>query len=255
MDVLLSLVGVSKRYWRGVREIAVLRDVSFELRRGDFACVMGGAETGKTTLLEVASGMARPDGGHVIFDGRDIAAMNEAQLVQLRRFDIACVWNQSMPTVVSESVIQHVALPLWSAGVGVRRARREAAKMIERVGAADYADAPVPSLSTAQRTRVALAQACVRQPKLLVADELTDTLNLIERNALLGLLQSFVQDGITVLMTAADGHGAVGANRLFLLSDGQLQEPRQVVEGTQPAPPAGDVVPFPPRDERDGRAE
>jgi ABC-type hemin transport system ATPase subunit len=102
--------------------------------------------------------------------------------------------------------------------------------------------------------RVALAQACVRSPRVLIADELTDTLDLIERNSVLALLQGFAREGVGVLMTATDAHGAVGCTRLLSLSGGRLIE--VPVPGAEPAPAdPGEVVPFRAREHGGGRAE
>jgi putative ABC transport system ATP-binding protein len=248
---LLSLSGVTKRYSRGVRELTVLSNLSLELRSGDFACVLGGQGDGKTTLLEIASGYRQPDSGRVLFRGRDLAAASNRSLTAIRRSEIACVWNRSVPVVLGETVLRHVALPLRAAGVGRKEARREAAAMIERVGATAYADAAVADLSRGERARIALAQACVRSPRLLIADELTDTLNLLERTAVLRLLQAFAREGVGILMTAADAHGAVGCSRLLLLSDGRLVEPEIPTRAPSPADPA-EVVPLRARERRGG---
>lgn len=250
---LLSLIGVTKRYTRGVREVTVLDDVSLELEPGDFACVIGGRGEGKTTLLEIAAAYRRPDSGTVLFGGRDISRPSDALRTQLHRSDIGCVMNRSVPPVFGETVLRHVALPLMSAGCGVKESQRAASAMVERVGARDYIDTPVSDLADWERARVALAQACVRRPRLLIADELTDTLDLIERSKLLALLQGFAKEGVGILITAGDAHGAVGCSRLLALSGGQLFEP-EVAEAERPSPAddPGDVLPFRARDRRGG---
>jgi putative ABC transport system ATP-binding protein len=255
MSALLSLIGVTKRYTRGVREVTVLDDVSLELEGGDFACVLGGRGEGKTTLLEIATGMRRPDGGRVVFAEKDIGSASDRVRSRLRRSEIACVWNRSVPVIHGQSVLDHVALPLMAAGSGVQEGRLAAAAMIERVGVRESIGMPVADLTDWERARVALAQACVRQPRLLVADELTDTLDLIERSSVLGLLQGFAREGVAVLMTAADAHGAVGHSRLFSLGAGRLHEVT-VGDGRAPVPSddPGEVVPFR-REQRGGTAE
>lgn len=252
MAALLSLTGVTKRYSRGVREVTVLKDVSLDLHSSEFACVLGGRGDGKTTLLEIAAGFRRPDSGHVLFAGKDLGRASDRTRNRLLRSEIACVWNRSVPVVLAESVLDHVGLPLRSAGASRKQARSSAAEMIERVGAGAYADAAVPDLSEGQRMRVALAQACVRGPRLLIADELTDTLDLIERSSVLALLQGFAREGVAILMTATDAHGAVGCTRLLSLSGGRLIEP-DLPEAKLPAPAGpGDVVPFPAREQGGG---
>jgi putative ABC transport system ATP-binding protein len=252
---LLSLIGVTKRFARGVHEVTVLNDVSFDLEEGDFACVLAERGEGKTTLLETAAGMCKPDAGRVVFAGRDISTASERVRSRLRRDEIACVWNRSMPVVHGRSVLDHVALPRLAAGSGLKEGRHAAAAMIERVGAREYAHIPVEELSDWVRARVALAQACVRDPRLLIADEPTDTLDLMERSALLGLLQGFAAEGVGVLMTAADAHGAVGHSRLLSLSGGRLWEVK-VDDGRAPGSSndPGEVVPIR-REQRGGAAE
>lgn len=245
MSALLSLIGVTKRYARGVREVTVLNDVSLDLEAGDFACVLAGRGEGKTTLLEIAAGYRRPDGGRVTFAGRDISTASDRVRSRLHRSEIACVLNRSVPVVHGETVLKHVALPLMAGGSGVKESQRAAAAMIERVGAREYIDARVGDLADSERARVALAQACVRGPCLLIADELTDTLDLIERSSVLALLQGFAREGVGILITAADAHGAVGCSRLLALSGGRLVEP-VIAEADRPksADDPGEVVPF-----------
>jgi putative ABC transport system ATP-binding protein len=244
MPALLSLIGVTKRYLRGVREVVVLDGASLDLQAGDFACVLGGASDGKTTLLEVAAGLQPPDSGRVLFDGRDLAQLNDTEHTRLRRSEIACVLNRSAP-VLAKNALDHVAMPLLSDGWGRKRAKRAAAEMLERVGVGGEAEAPVHSLSGAERARVALANACVRSPRLLLADELTDTLNMAERNAVLGILQGFARDGVAILLTAADPFGAVGCDRLLSLSRGRLIEAEAgPADAPVPTPNHGEVVPL-----------
>ncbi len=244
MPALLSLIGVTKRYLRGVREVVVLNGASLDLQAGDFACVLGGASEGKTTLLEIAAGLTVPDEGRVLFDGRDLSQLNDTARTLLRRSEMVPVLNRSAP-VLADTVRDHVAMPLLSAGWRRPRANRAAAEMLDRVRMGDQIDSSMHSLSRAERARVALANACVRSPRLLLADELTDTLNMAERNAVLGLLQGFAREGMAVLLTAGDPHGAVGSNRLLSLSGGRLIEAEQRPTST-PAPESepAEVVPL-----------
>lgn len=252
MSALLSLIGVTKRYARGVREVTVLNDVSLDLEAGDFACVLAGRGEGKTTLLEIAAGYRRPDEGRVTFAGRDISTASDRVRSRLHRSEIACVLNRSVPVVHGETVLKHVALPLMAGGSGVKDSQRDAAAMIERVGAREYIDARVGDLADSERARVALAQACVRGPRLLIADELTDTLDLIERSSVLALLQGFSREGVGILITAADAHGAVGCSRLLSLSGaGLVEAPIPKPEADAPDSDHGEVVPFT-RDRRGG---
>jgi putative ABC transport system ATP-binding protein len=244
MPALLSLIGVTKRYLRGMREVVVLNGASLDLEAGDFACVLGGASEGKTTLLEVAGGLKPPDEGRVLFDGRDLAQLKDNARTLLRRSEIGFALNRSAP-VLADTVLDHVATPLLSDRWRRPRAKRAAAGMLDRVGIGDRAEVSMHSLSRAERARVSLANACVRSPRLLLADELTDTLNMAERNAVLGILQGFAREGMAILLTADDPHGAVGTNRLLSLANGRLIEAeRRPADAPAPRPEPAEVVPI-----------
>lgn len=244
MAPLLAMRNVSKTFTRGVRATVVLDDVSLELRRGDFVGVLGGRRQGKSTLLEIAVGKQAPDSGRVEFEGVDISGMSKRDRDRMRRSGIGFVSGRTTGPAQTGRVLDHVGLPLLSDGATLRQARRAAAETLARVGAADYTYADVQHLSESEQLRVALAQAYVRSPRLLVVDELTDTLDLEERNTILGVLQRFAQDDdVGVIVTASDPNGTAGCNRVVYLSAGRLRDPDRDL-ARRPDPPSGDVVPF-----------
>jgi ABC-type lipoprotein export system ATPase subunit len=236
---LLSFSGVSKSYWRGAKEIAALRDVTFELEPGDFAAVLGERRTGKTTLLRIAYGVESPDRGAVRFQGRSLNEMSDGDRAETWNSDLAVVWSGA--TWSARRVIDTVTVPLLAARMSRREARRRAYEELKRWDVGDTGNAMMHELSDAERQRVAFAAALVRRPRLLLADDPTETLNMLERNHVLGNLQQIVrEEQIAVLMTAADASGAAGINRLFmLLGDGRVHE----AQSLQPAP----VIPLPTR--------
>jgi len=92
-EVLIRCEGVSRDFQVGSQTIHALRDVSFEVNRGDFVAIIGRSGSGKTTLLNVIAGLDRPDKGHVYIEGQDVAAMSDAQLTELRRHQIGFVFQ------------------------------------------------------------------------------------------------------------------------------------------------------------------
>jgi putative ABC transport system ATP-binding protein len=253
MPALLSLGGVTKRFRRGLRETTVLDNVSLDVRRGDFVGVLGGRREGKSTLLEIAAGMVRPDEGRVVFDGIDLGSAGSRERDRLRRSAIGLVRGRTAAAGQTGRVLDHVALPLLSDGATVRQARRTAAETLARVGATEYVYADLPHLSESEQLRVALAQAYVRSPRLLIVDELTDTLDLNDRNTILGILQGFAdEDEVAILMTAADAHGTAGCSRVVLLSGGRLRDPERLRDRDPDPADQGDVIPFRSRDDGAG---
>jgi len=227
---LLTLDGVAKRYWRGYNQLVALDDVSLEVEPGDFVAIWGSSRSGKTTLLRVAAGIEAPDAGSVVFDGASLASLSRRRRARLLLDQIGCVW-QSGRITPGLSVLDHVALPRLK-HVSHTQARREATAVLERVGARQCAQARWHELSDGDRTRVAVAHALVRRPRLLLADEPTAALNMIEREQLVSLLRSVAKDaGVAVLMTTPDAPATQRSNRVMSLDRGRLIKPRSEERG------------------------
>ncbi len=241
---LLSLDGVTKRYARGYREVEALAGVGLEVEAGDFVAIWGGSRSGKTTLLRVAAGIEAPDGGRVAFGGRDLATLSRRARAQLLLTDVGCVWQTGRITR-GLSVLDHVALPRFKQRSHAQ-ARGEAHDVLERVGVPQAAGARWHELSDGERTRVALAHALIRRPRLLLADEPTASLNMIEREQVLGVLRSVADEaGVAIVMTAPDAPNLLQSHRLMSLDGGRLIKPRSEQRGT--------LIDFPRASERAGR--
>jgi len=241
---LLSLAGVTKRYARGYREVEALAGVDLDVEAGDFVAIWGGSRSGKTTLLRVAAGIEPPDAGAVLFDGEDLATRSRRARARLLLTDIGCVWQTGRITR-GLSVLDHVALPRFKAHSHAH-ARREAHDVLERVGVAQCANARWHELSDGERTRVALAHALIRGPRLLLADEPTANLNMIEREQVLSVLRSVADEaGVAIVMTTPDAPNLLQSHRLMSLDSGRLIKPRSEQRGT--------LIDFPSASERAGR--
>jgi putative ABC transport system ATP-binding protein len=241
---LLSLHTVTKRYARGYREVEALAGVDLQVEPGDFVAIWGASRSGKTTLLRIAAGIEAPDAGTVAFDGQDLAARSRRARALLLLTDIGCVWQTGHITR-GLSVLDHVALPRFK-GHSHAKARREAHELLERVGAPQAATARWHELTDGERTRVALAHALIRRPRLLLADEPTANLNMIEREQVLGVLRSVAEDGgVAIVMTAPDAPNLLQSHRLMSLDGGRLIKPRSEQRGT--------LIDFPRASERAGR--
>lgn len=241
---LLSLDGVTKRYARGYREVEALAEVGLEVEAGDFVAIWGASRSGKTTLLRIAAGIEPPDDGRVVFDGTDVARLSRRARARLLLNDIGCVWQTGRITR-GLSVLDHVALPRFKQRSHAQ-ARGEAHDVLERVDAGQCASARWHELTDGERTRVALAHALIRRPRLLLADEPTANLNLIEREQVLGVLRSVADEaGVAIVMTAPDAPDLLQSHRLMSLDGGRLIKPRSEQRGT--------LIDFPSAGERAGR--
>lgn len=239
---MLLLESVSKSLWRGPSELRVLKDVSLEVRSGELMAIYGQRGSGKTTLLKIAAGFDAPDGGQVTFAGEDLAGFSRKRLARLHRDQIGWV-ERAGPHSRDLPIRSYLALALYRR-LGARAAQRRAQVALAKVGAVDCADQRWDDLSDTARTLVAIAQALVREPKLLIVDDPTAGLGIIDRERIVGLLRSAAEDGgVGVLMAVPDMPAMLPAHDVRFLSRGRLVAP------VQPSmdPRDGTVVDFPAR--------
>jgi ABC-type lipoprotein export system ATPase subunit len=220
---LLAFVNVSKRYPDGNREIVVLDEESFEVYPGTFVGIFGARRSGKSTLLRLASGVEEPSTGTVLFDGQNLAEMSVVGRERLLRAAIGFVSADDWRPSPKERVIDYVALSLGSDGPALREARRRARDVLELVGMAHGADELARSLSVGERTRIVLAQALVREPRLLLVDEPAVMPSLSERDELYALMQLVAREQSMTLMIASEEMAPLhGAGVLMSIADGEL---------------------------------
>jgi ABC-type cobalamin/Fe3+-siderophores transport system ATPase subunit len=234
MTPLLTLDSVSLRYWRGRRPVQVLKDVSLELQAGEFGGIWGDRSAGKTTIAKIAAGVLSPDDGRVTFDGHRLsnATRQEHGGALHAQIGLATRRGPEMDGLPGEAWIASTMLNShpW------RAALRRAHVALERVGAADLGAESWENLADGERMLVAIAQAIVRGPKLLVVDDPVAGLGASRRAEIMDVLHAIVGTGVAVLMTAADLVELQGADRIWSLADMRLDGP--------PARPLGTVVPL-----------
>jgi ABC-type lipoprotein export system ATPase subunit len=222
-DALLSLDAVSKSYWRGSTEVHVLAGASLEVQAGEFMAVWGKRGAGKTTLLRIAAGLETPDRGAVRFDGKDLSTLSERAHASLLRGEVGVVRHAGPRSELS--MLDYVALPLLVTH-GRRGAARRADGALRRVGMSQCAGQHWGSLSDGERSLVAIAHGIARAPRLLLVDDPTSNLGVREREDILELLRSLVEEtNLAVLMTVPDMPAALGSYRLRALSGGRLLAP------------------------------
>jgi ABC-type lipoprotein export system ATPase subunit len=237
--MLLSLNAVSKSFWRGPSEHAVLNDVSLDMDAGDMVAVYGQRNAGKTTLLKIAAGFERPDRGVVTFRGRDLATLSHRELARLHREQIGWV-ERSGPHSRELPIRTYVALPLYRE-LGPKPAQRRAQAALERAGVGDCARQRWDDLSDTARTLVAIAQVFAREPSLVIVDDPTAGLGIIDRERVVGLLRSAAEDGgIGVVMAVPDMPAMLQAHEVRSLSRGRLLSPTGTAPGDR-----GTVIEFP----------
>jgi lipoprotein-releasing system ATP-binding protein len=173
-DVLLKLSAINKSYpaAAGLGSRMVLRDLSLQLADGDSIAIVGPSGSGKSTLLNLIGSLDRPTSGEILFDGQDLTSLNDEELSNLRRHKIGFIFQQHhlLPQC---TVLENVLLPTLARKTPLDRA----ADLLRRVGLSDYLEQRPVRLSGGEQQRVAVVRALINQPKLLLADEPTGSLD------------------------------------------------------------------------------
>jgi putative ABC transport system ATP-binding protein len=217
-DVLVEARGLRKTYGR----TEALRGVSLEVGDGEVVAVTGPSGSGKSTLLMALAGIIRPDAGEVRYDGARLDDLSEKKRTRLRRRQLGVVlqFGQLVPELTA---VQNVALPLLLEQHGRVAARQLALGWLERLGAADLADALPGELSGGEAQRVAVARALVTGPRVVFADEPTGAMDTVSGEKLLEeMLAATREAGATVVMVTHENRVAARADREVRLRDGVL---------------------------------
>jgi cell division transport system ATP-binding protein len=214
----IQFSAVAKRY-PGGRE--ALRGVTLEIAAGEMVAVTGHSGAGKSTLLKLAAGIERATSGTVVIGGQNLGALGETALALLRR-RIGFVF-QDHKLLNDRNAFENVALPLRIAGFARDEAGRRVRAALDKVGLLARERAMPIELSGGEQQRLCIARAIVNRPSLLIADEPTGNLDAEYARAIVDILTSFRQLGVTVLVSTHDAASLARLDcRRVALADGAL---------------------------------
>ena len=213
---------VSRSFQVGNQTIHAVRDVSFEVQKGDFVAIIGRSGSGKTTLLNLLAGLDRPTSGQIYVEGNEVSAMSESQLTELRRHRIGFVF-QSFGLLPLLSAYENVEIALRIAGAGIRERGQRARQVLDMVGLTRRANHRPYELSGGEQQRVAIARALANRPAIILADEPTGELDSTTAETIFQLLLDIVAtEDVTIITTTHDRLVMEKAQRVLELADGAL---------------------------------
>lgn len=215
---MIELKDIKKTYGRGESATEVLKGVSVTIKEHSYTVILGASGSGKSTLLNVASGLERPDSGEVLYDQRDIAALNEDELTAFRKENIGFIFQQYY-LLPNMNVDKNVKMGADLAG------NREYRTLIEAMGLGGKMNKYPGQLSGGEQQRVSVARALAKKPRVLFLDEPTGALDEQTGRQVLDYISRLHQEqGFTVVMVTHNRNISEMADTVITMNSGRISE-------------------------------
>lgn len=216
---MIQIKNINKSYGN----IHVLNDVSLSVPEGEITAIVGPSGAGKTTLLQIAGSLEKADTGYVEYDGTVINNLSERKLARFRNQNIGFIFqfHELLPEFTAE---ENVAIPAIIGGEGKSKSLRKARELLTMLGLGDRLRHKPGELSGGERQRAAIARALINNPKVIMADEPTGSLDSHNREEIQNLILSLCRErGHTFLMVTHDASLASIAHRVVTMRDGRIE--------------------------------
>lgn len=221
---MIKLCGVTKSYASGSIVREVLKDLDFELSRGEKAAVMGPSGSGKTTLLNLCGAMDRPDAGEVLFDDRPLSWDDSSALAAYRNGKVGFVFQEHY-LLGTLTVLENILVPAMVKGKSTSEDMDRALFLLGELGLDDRKDSFPGELSGGENQRVAVARAMINNPELLLCDEPTGSLDEENSDLLMDLLINAAgKEDTSVILVTHSPRIAGKLDRIYSLNRGKLTE-------------------------------
>ena len=219
---MLKVNHLYKSYRSGSNVYEVLKDVNFEVRKGEFVAVMGPSGSGKTTLLNCISCFIPHDKGEILLDGTNISGLSESQIARVRNESLGFVFQDFM-LLDGLTVFENVCVPKVIKNASYRPMEEKAGKLLKIFGISEIADKYPAEISGGQKQRAAVARALMNDPLLILADEPTGNLDSKSSEAVIGAFASAKKHlGATIFMVTHDSFSASFCDRVIVMKDGRV---------------------------------
>ncbi len=232
---------ISRRYQMGTETIHALRDLSLDIKAGEYVAIMGPSGSGKSTLMNLIGCLDTPTSGSYELNGVNVSEMDDNQLADIRNKEIGFVF-QSFNLLPRSDALHNVVLPLIYAGISAETRKRQALAALEQVGLSDRLSHKPNELSGGQRQRVAVARALVNNPSILLADEPTGNLDSKTGVEIMALFEDLSRKGNTIIVVTHEEDVARHARRILRIRDGSIASDEKR-ESDRQFPPVSPALP------------
>lgn len=213
-EVLLEVKNVSKIYG----DLHALKEVNFQVRKGEWVAIMGSSGSGKSTIMNIIGCMDKPTMGEVILDGQDITKETQTSLTKIRREKIGLIFQQ-FHLIPYLTALENVMVAQYYHSIPDEQ---EALQALERVGLKDRAKHLPSQLSGGEQQRVCIARALINSPEIILADEPTGNLDEVNEKIVIDILTQLHKEGSTIIVVTHDLEVGDVAERKIILEYGKI---------------------------------
>lgn len=218
---MICMKNINKSYEMGGEELQVLKDINFEVKKGEFVAIIGPSGSGKSTLMNILGMLDLPDTGEYLLDNENVEDMSDNKLAVIRNKKIGFIF-QSFNLLPKLNAIDNVTVPLMYYGMNTKQSREIGYKYLEKVGLKGREKHLPSQLSGGQQQRVAIARALVCNPEIILADEPTGALDSKTGLEIMEMLKELNKEGQTIILITHDNNIAKQAGRMVRIVDGQI---------------------------------
>jgi putative ABC transport system ATP-binding protein len=224
LENIIELKNLRKVYRIGDEKVVALDNVSLEIKKGEFCCLLGTSGSGKSTMLNLMAGLEKPTKGTIKIKGKAVEKMTEKQLAKFRQENLGFVF-QSYNLLPMLTALENVSIPLTFKGVPKAKRDKRAKEMLEAVGLATHEKHKPTQMSGGQQQRVGIARAFVAMPEIVFADEPTGNLDSKTTKEVMNLITQIArQNNQTLIIVTHDLEIASYADRIVHILDGNIEK-------------------------------
>lgn len=218
---MLKVEMLNKYYVNGEMKLHALKNINFEIGKGEYVAIMGSSGSGKSTMMNILGCLDREFEGEYTLDDIKISQIDEKDISKIRNLKIGFVF-QAFNLLPKLTALQNVELPLVYAGVHKNEREKRAKEMLEKVGLGERVHHKPNELSGGQKQRVAIARALVNNPAIILADEPTGNLDSVSEKEIMELFTELNSQGKTIIIVSHEPEVAQYVRRILLFKDGEI---------------------------------
>ena len=219
---LIRVKNLKKQFQIGSETVNAIKDISFDVKAGEFISIMGPSGSGKTTLMNIIGCLDTPTSGEYHLDDNEVSLLDDNELAAIRNKKIGFVF-QSFHLLSRNTALNNVMLPLTYAGFDKNEALKKAKSVLDKVGLEDRVSHKPNELAGGQQQRVAIARALVNDPSIVFADEPTGNLDTKTGEEIMSLFKELHKNGQTIIVITHENDIAYQTERIITVKDGLIE--------------------------------